>query len=294
MAGGGVGGVAPPMFPSRALERGVTRAARSELGATLLVAEQTESAPGLTELTDGAAEHALLLMLEGPDGAQGLAVASPDLVALVLALRMTGTAPATPPEARAPTRIDADMLGDWLDRLLSEFAAPLAGQPSARWSQGFHSGDRLSDPRLVRFSLPDQAYRAYDLRLELPACSGALTLRLVLPAEPAHPIAEDGGDAADKAGEHATHVLGATVAIDAVLTRLKVPLEAVADWQPGTLLPFAASAIDEVRLEMPGRVLVASGRLGQARGDRAVRLSGDATQDLQPLRVQGAGNEAAG
>lgn len=269
------------MFPSRALERAVVRAARAELGVTMLVAGLTESTPALTDLAEGLAEHTLVVLLEGPDGTQGMAALSPGLLAAVLGVLMTGQMPDPLPDPRAPTRIDADMMRGLVDRLLQEFAGLLAGQEDGAWAQGYRFGAQLPDGRFLKFSLPDVAYRGFDLQLEIGGGPG-LGLRLVVPAHvPGAQAAQERAKAGHSAGAR-RNLCSAPLTLEAVLARVQLPVAQVSGWKVGDMLPLSVSMIDAVQLEVPGGAVAATGRLGCSSGDRAVRIAQVAGAGMGP------------
>jgi len=270
-------GVRPAMFPSRALELALARAAQDELGLALSVGDLQEAAPQLEDLEAAAGDMALAALLDGPCGATGLAVLSAPVLAAVVAQRMTGRVPDTPRPPRPPTRVDAEIARDLIDRVLTAFGAALGPGGTAPWASGFRYRGYLSDARLVRFALPDTVYRGF--RAELALAGGAVegTVYLALPDAPA---AGDGtagraapGDfAPDWSAALSAQVLAAELGVEAVLTRLRLPLARVSALAPGDMLPLSGQAIGEVRLEGPGGALLATGRLGRSCGDRALRI----------------------
>jgi flagellar motor switch protein FliM len=75
------------------------------------------------------------------------------------------------------------------------------------------------------------------------------------------------------AEDMAEQVSNAQVRLDAVLTRLSLPLSRVVGLAVGDQLVLNAAALDKISLEgLDGRKM-AEGRLGQNRGLRAVRLT---------------------
>jgi len=75
-----------------------------------------------------------------------------------------------------------------------------------------------------------------------------------------------------------------------VLARVPMTLSQVTDLQPGQDIVLPGGALDAVMLQVGGQEVVATGRLGKARGDRAVRLQAAATPVAQP--IDGPGQDA--
>ena len=72
--------------------------------------------------------------------------------------------------------------------------------------------------------------------------------------------------------------------LQAVLHRLSIPLSAVMQLQAGDLMPLPMASVEKLRLEGSGGRRLVMGRLGQARGFRAVKLSlGDAADLAQSI-----------
>ncbi len=279
----------PAMFPSRALELAVASAAQDELGLLLTVTGVDEEIETPADITQTIGEHALVALLDGPGDATGLAELSASFLAAILAQRMTGRQPSTPSMPRPPTRIDAEMTRDLIDRMLAEFARCLGDTPAAGWAGGFSYRGYMPDARLLRFALPDIPLRRF--RMELDVAGGAVncTLRLWLPARPAVKSAA-GADASWQA-TLSENVLGADLSVDAILTRIRLPLTRIRGLRVDDLVPIPAAVLENVRLEGPGGKLVANGRLGRSRGNRAVKLANATGADGQAGRG-GAGTTA--
>lgn len=277
----------PPMFPARALALAVPRAAQEELGLAIGVRDLAESMPDLDAIEAAAGNHALLALLAGRGDATGLAVLSAELIGAVVAQRMTGRVPSTPAPGRPPTRIDAEMARDLIDRVLGEFEDPLVDRAETGWVPGYRFHSCVNDSRLLRFSLADMAYHGFQMDLDIADGTTGGTLFLALPAISAAKQV-DAVPLADEAWSNALrgNVMGVEMTIEAVLARLRLPLSKVAGMQAGDVLPLPRQALAEVRLEAAGRAMVASGRLGQCRGDRAVKIAGDAPTDPEPAAAQ--------
>lgn len=272
--------------PAQALGIALARAAQDLFSLPVTVLASAESDTTLAELPERLAERALLVLLAGPGEGLGLAALSPEVLATLIEIQTTHRIGSPLVAARRPTRTDAAMTTPFIDRVLEELDAGLACHPALPWAGGFRCGSFLGDPRLLGLLLEDTGYRMLTLTLgfgETAARTGAFFL--VVPAEgrgPAPRPMPDGeiGAGADKAaagGEWSRQleraVLDAEVRIEAVLERVSLPIADLVALTPGALLPLSAGAIRRVRIEGPGRRMVATGRLGQCEGHLAVRLS---------------------
>lgn len=255
------------MQPARALALALARGAQEEMALAVDVDDIMDAKQGLDAVMAAIGEHALMAVLDGPEGATGLAVLSAPFLGALVAQRMTGRLPRQGAVARPPTRIDADMVRDLIDRVLAAFAAQLEG---AAWARGFRYRGYLEDARLVRFSLLEGTHRILQADLSIGGEASAGAFVLALPDAPAQ--AEAGPDAPGWGAALRTQVLGSHVEVEAVMTRLHLPLSQIAELAVGDVLPLPGAAVAGITLEGVGHVQMAGGELGQSRGARAVRM----------------------
>ena len=254
----------PGAGSSEALARAVAAAARRVLAAEVSVDPPDCTGMELAALLESVPEHGLVLLLGGRDGGEGagLAVLEPALTEALVAQRITG-APAAAREPRAPTPVDAALTGDFVDMLLSGLAA-VPGLEAAAALAVTGQAERVPP---LRFSLPPGGWRVTGFAFTLAGTEhgGRLTLAL--------PEASGADDESRRAwaGRRDSAVRAAPIVLRAVLHRARLPLRDLERLESGDRLDLPAAALDAVRLEA-GRRAVFTGRLGQARGQRAVRL----------------------
>ncbi|MEX5726812.1 flagellar motor switch protein FliM [Rhodovulum iodosum] len=262
MAGGAgpvPGGDAPALAPA------LIRAAQDEFGLALRVtATETIDLP-IADLAEAIPCEGLILRLAGADGVTGAAAFDGALAAALLEQRLTGQLGATPPAPRRFTRTDAALLHDFAARALAALASP-ALAPAGR----------IEAARLVPLALTARCYRmdVFDLSLGGGAREGRF--RLALPLAEAAPAAARGTArpaAAAWAAALRASVGAAHAPCNAVMARESIPLGRLRALKPGDLLPLAADALNGVRLEGAGGAVLATGRLGQSQGHRAVRIA---------------------
>lgn len=286
----------------RALPLALARSAQDGIGLALAVARLEARRGGLGELLEAPPPGALLAIVEGPGESLGMVALAPAVLAAVIERQAIGRVTAALPPPRRPTRTDAAMTAPLIDRLLAEFALALGPSPDAAWAAGYRYASFLDDARPLGLLLEDVPYRLFfaevalgapaqkrgEVVIALPAVPRAATgpRRREAPApeekdapdEPAQPrdrTAEDAAAAAAAAWARALEsvVLGAPAVIDAVLDRVSLPIFAVLGLRPGAVLPLPAATIDRLVLEGPGGRRLGEGRLGQARGLRAIRVT---------------------
>lgn len=272
--------------PDRALRLALGRAAQAEMALALVVRHLREDAHSLAELLDQTEARMFLGVLEGRTEALGLMALSQEVLAAVIEHLTTGAIAAVAQAPRKPTRIDAAMVMPLIDRVLAEFEAACgAGATLPDWVRGYRYASFLDDARPLGLLLEDVRYRVFRAEVALGAGARIGTILLALPAEgPAlrgvgSPAAAAG--AAFSAGLRGA-VLDSPAALEAVLTRLRLPLHTVMGWAEGMLVPLPLARPGDMGLEAPRGRIVARVRLGQSAGARAVCL----------LRAEGAAGGA--
>jgi len=225
---------------------------------------------------------------------------SPPVLSAMIEMQTIGRVGSVAPPVRKPTRTDASMVADMIDRALQELEAGLESDPDLIWAGGFRYASFLDDPRPLGLLLEEEYYRVLqaELRLGNGARSGGVMLALPAegrgrPPKPA-PTATPAPVAAALFSKALTDQVMRTEAdLAAVLHRLTVPLSYVMALKEGDLVPLSTAALDRIVLEgLDGRPL-ATGRLGQNRGMRAVRLAPQAMAEEVPASGAGPALRAA-
>ena len=260
----------------------LARAARDQLKAPLDVTSLAQARVSLAEVLEVPPERALVAVLEGPGEGLGMLALSPEVFQAMVEVLTIGRVAPVASAARKPTRTDAAMLAPMIDAALIDLEAGLAEEADLTWAGGWRYASFLEDPRPLGLMLEDFAYRLVTVEVDLALGARQGRVVLALPAEGRGRKPRDKalGAASDTAAmerrfaeDMAEQVSHAQVRLDAVLTRLSVPLSRVASLAVGDQLVLSAAALDKISLEgLDGRKM-AEGRLGQNRGLRAVRLT---------------------
>jgi flagellar motor switch protein FliM len=266
------------------------RAARDGAGLHVGVATQRLARRSLAELLEMPPDRGMIALLDGPSGGLGLIVLSPELMSALVEMQTIGRLATQPPAVRRPTRTDAAMVSDVIDRALTELESVLADEADLEWAGGFRYASFLEDPRPLGLLLEDLPYRVLtsDLHLGDGGRTGQVLLAFPADGRGTSPAARPGGDepaasasATAFAGALAEAALAASCVLDARIGRLTLPLHAVMALETGQVLPLVNAALDQITLAgLDGRP-VATARLGQHRGLRALRLS-DAVGTVAP------------
>lgn len=278
------GGRSPTVATAGGAERAfrlcLARAARDSMGLALDVTRATQDRMGLAELMDLPPDRALMLILDQNSGdGLGLIVLSPAVLSGLVEMLTTGRVTTAPPPNRRPTRTDAAMLAAVIDAALTGLDASLADDADKVWAAGWRFASFVEDSRTLGLLLEDAPYQV--IRTEISLMEGAKSGPVIL-ALPDRALRVDSHTDAPPATDHsfaahlAAQVDTVTARLDAVVARVSMPLSRVSTLLPGEMLPLPLAGIDKVRLVgLDGR-LIGEGRLGQARGLRAIRLTTEA------------------
>lgn len=257
---------------------GLARAARDMLGLPVEFRRLQVHRLSLTEVLELPPDHALVAMLDGPQGALGALFLSPAVTSAVIEMQTLGRLTNQPGPARRPTRIDAAMVAGLIDRALTGLDEALVEELDRTWAAGFRYASFLDDPRPLHLMLEDEPYRVLvaDLAIgELGQRTGQAILALPAQGRGERPLArpEDGTqDLPQFTAALAGQVMQVECRLDAIIGRLTLPLAQIMALQPGQVLGLGSAALDAVTLEASDGRRMARARLGQNRGMRAVKL----------------------
>ncbi len=234
----------------------------------------------LAEIIDMAEPGMFLSLLEGQGERMGLLMACPSVLAGMVEAQATGRVSTTPPPMRKPTRTDAALLAPMIDAFLRLVEQRCAGLPEAVLVSDFVYGSFLEDPRPLGLMLEEGAYQVHHLRVALGFGARQGDWMLILPIADTsgrNPDTQPDADqeAKDWAARLEATVTASPVQIDAVLCRVQISLTEALRLRPGDMLRLPEAALESLSVETIGHAALGIGRLGQARGQRAVRLTAE-------------------
>lgn len=279
---------------ARAWRVALARAARDCIGLDLDITVLRDDRRSLAELLDLVPDRALLAVLEGPGRCLGLVALSPEVLASVIERQTIGTVTAAAPAARRPTRTDAALSVRLLDTALGTLETLLETAPDLTWMAGFRYASFLDDARPLGLLLDDVPWRVLSCDTDIAGGRRQGRVLLALPAEGRGPKPALAPRNPDKTADPdwtaalSGAVMGAELAFDAVIARLRLPLAQAKALEPGMLLPLPDARIDRVHLLGAAGDAAAIGKLGQTRGMRAIRLRLDGAGAARPDPVAAA------
>lgn len=262
------------MSPAKALRRALSRTADSHWGLALVTQAVTVEMHDQDGVIDGLGSKDLLVLLDGPDGALGLAAIDREVMTGLVEVQTILQVTQMPVDVdRLLTPTDAAMMAPLLDGALELLAMNLDHHPMHPQLEGYKFGAMVEDARAVGLLLDASSYRCFraDVDLALGRRKGALTL--MLPEREIRKTAEldENGQAAK--GAHEDQMSRVPARLDTVLARVNMPLSQANALKVGDLLMLGTDAKDGVEVLAGGTQIVAKGGLGQMNGMRAVRLT---------------------
>lgn len=272
------------------------RAANQAAGLTLTPAEVTAGSCSLAEVTEHIPDQSLITIVEADNDRLGVVAVSSELMGALIEMQVFGRLGKMPRERRKPTRVDAAIASHFINLLLAALggeAVLIAGEEAL---VGFRYASHLDDPRPIALMLEDRAFRKLKISLRVgdeadPSASIFLAVPSVsdshsmpgLPSPPGHegdPDQPGEGPGTPMTGRRRTLAAAmrhAPISLTAILCRRRISLAELRNLQPDSILAIPHHALNEVRLETANRHLLALGRLGEAEGFHAIRLTGRPT-----------------
>lgn len=273
-----------PLTTTGALGNALRRAGQDVAAIPIAAQSVVEDKAVLDEVLDDLPQQALICLVEGPNSAFGMIILDRLLMAgLVEALTIGKVSQGAAPD-RAPSRTDAAICADFVDRALECFEVEVsqAGLDIAPRVTGFRYAMPFMDPLVIPLTLENVIYRTFRAELDLAggAKQGALTL--ILPYEPPAKSKRDAGN--DATGRTIADVaMTCQAELRAVLHQVQLPVTDVAKMEVGMVIPVPLHAVGQVDLLDPEGGVVTTCRLGQIRGQRALRIGSATPMDIGPV-----------
>lgn len=256
----------------RALRLGLARAARDVFGMPLSVIGATQTRAAQEALPAHLSDERLLILLDGPDRAIGVASLDRACLAALIQQQTMGMVTGTEPVERPYTGTDASLAAPLIDAVLERAANLSDSIADKQCLTGFRFGARADSVRALMLAVEAERFRIFDLTVEFDGGPGQGALCLVLP-EPVKGAQEDAGAIAGRGVRMGRAVGNARADLTVVIGRLQVSLSELTQMRLDDVLPLQEPLIDRADLVGINGQKIATARLGQAGGLRAVRLN---------------------
>ena len=257
-----------PRSVLRALRLAFARAAgdRLQLPMVVIGARQSHRTPDM--LANQVGEDWLLLQFVTGDGASAAICMDLGAVSAIVQVQTIGGVMAEEPAPRAFTHTDGAMVAPLIEDAMAR-AVDLVEAPADQSSlSGFEFSARLADLRTLSLAMVEDAYRVFDLTVELGGGPRQGQISVFLPDR----SAEDADEVAQKGTgpnlEQASGVLRAE--LNTVICRMSLPLASLSQLKVGDVLPLMGARLERAEVLTIDRSRAAIGRLGQCGGMRAV------------------------
>ena len=273
------GEVAAPATPMRQMRRALGRAADKAVGlsaSVLGIAQEDLEAEALIET--GPEGWIVLGLRDGSSaGLTGLFLLDPPLRSALIEMQTTGNLLPPASEQRPVTRTDAVMSVLFASSLLSELAE--AGFGAAEFDAASYDIGPIEDLRTAGLVMMQGSYRCWRITIQMGG--GEAQGEMMIAIRPkttasATPVKDSSG----WASALRSAVQEAQAELDAVLTRMKLPINQIEAFEVGQVITLAGTTVGSVTLTGPDGEDVVNARLGQVAGKRAVRVE-HAKLDLQ-------------
>lgn len=273
--------LAPPEVQgaAKAWKLALARAARDTIGLELALVDLRQTRSSLGELLELPPERALITILEGPKDGLGLLVISPEILAGIVEMQMVGRVTTSAPIVRRPTRTDAAMVSGLIEKALRGLEDELEQSCDKIWASEFRYASFLEDARPLALLLEDVTFQILSADVSIADGAKSGQVLLALPADGRGTPPKSAEQAPSRAAELVfgaalgEQVMGANAEMVAVLARMHLPLDSLLNLKAGESLALGNAALDQIDLEGLDGKRLASGKLGQNRGLRAIRIS---------------------
>lgn len=262
-----------PLSSVRAVRQAVTRAADTALGMQITVDDVVLSSVEVDRVTGSVTDADCCIRLERAGRLVGLIGIDPQLRAAAIEIQTMGAVAKNHAPERPHTGTDVMMLQPLITALLAQLVAMPPTDDLQGWADDVQHGVAFDSLRAAELALGDGGYRLMKIEVGLVADKRTGSIVIALPLQDEVAIASV--DVTPVAGwdiKMQAAVAQAPATLQAVLTKLSLPLGAVNDMQVGQIIPVFGATVGSVRLFAPGNKLVATARLGQSSGMRAVRI----------------------
>lgn len=255
----------------RALRLGLARGASEIMNLPISVIGARHSCRELDELPQVLPGGQLYLILSSPEGQRAAACIDPECVGAIIQQQTTGQVTSGETAGRRYTGTDAAMVAPLLEGALSRALDLVEAAEDRFCLSGFEYVARVEDPGGVTLALEQERYRVCELTVDLAGGQRQGCITLVLPerAAPKDPV-KNPASSPSRRLDQAAAVIRADLM--AVIDRMQFPLSSLAELRVGDTLPLAGNRLSRIHLLTIERHAIATGRLGQCDGMRAVRL----------------------
>lgn len=277
----------------RALRLALARTAVEGFRLAISVIGAKQAGRKAENLTEGLDESWLFLLVAAGEERLAAVALDPGLVSAVIQQQTIGEVLPAPPEPRPFTDTDAAIVAPLIDGMFARATELLEDPQDVALLSGYEYVSRAADLRAVSLALVQEAYGRYELTVELGRGARQGMAVMLLPDPSDGPGPDDSrSNPAKKLLAEAAGIMRAE--LNAVITRLQLPLAELSGLSAGDVLPLTGAGLGQIDVLSIDRARVGTGRLGQCGGMRALRLTGKTVSPSGSAKDAGAFVEHAG
>lgn len=262
---------AAAVSPERQVRRALGRAADQSLGLSATLEQVTQEELEAEDLIETGPEGWIVLGLRDGTtaGLSGLFLIDPPMRSALVEMQTMGSLLAPTDEQRRVTRVDAVMAVPFASLFLTELAT--VGFGGADVDPAAYDMGPIDDLRTAGLVMMQGRYRRWKIKIKMGA--GDVVGEMMIAMRPP-PVQVDvpSNTALNWSSALRSALNEAPADLDAVLTRFSHPINEVEAFEVGQVIKLAGVTVGSVTLNGPRGEVVASARLGQVAGKRAVRI----------------------
>lgn len=260
-----------PATPMRQMRRALSIAADKAVGLSagvLGIAEEDMDSETLIET--GPEGWVVIGLRDGNSpGLTGLFLMDPALRSALVEMQTMGNLLPKSSDERKVTRTDAILSMPFARQLLTELSE--VGFGAGSLNPAAYDAGPIDDLRTAGLVMTAGSYRSWRITIQLGGEDRQGEILIAMSPKERAPVVTK-KVSPDWAATLHDAVVEAPAELDAVLTRMTLPLQKIEDFEVGQLINLAGTTVGSVTLVGPGGEKVAMARLGQVAGKRAVRV----------------------
>jgi len=260
-----------PASPMRQMRRALSRAADKAVNLSASVLGISQDDLEAEAMIEGGPDGWVVLGLRGANtaGLTGLFLLDPAFRSALVEMQTMGNLLGAPDHERAVTGTDGVMCVPFADQLMKQLAE--AGFGADEFEPASYDMGPIADLRSAGLVMTQGLYRCWRITVQLGG--GDRQGELMIAMRPNVAAQENNDQPAQEWSDKLRRVVGdAPAEMAAVLTKMTLPISKIEDFEVGQVLELAGTTVGSVTLVGPDGKAVATARLGQIAGKRAVRV----------------------
>jgi flagellar motor switch protein FliM len=252
------------------LQLGLARAAEDLWGLDVTCSDITQDVVDQQSAISQLKDDSLLLVLASAENTHALATIDRSILAALIEIQTLGRVHETPLDNRPYTSTDAAMAWLYLDYVIKLFASSVEDREIGQQITGYFLEEKAEDLRAAGLCLSRGDYLIFSAKVYVARGKRTGTIQIVIPHRKV-PLPEVERKPAESHNVDNGFAL-LPVSLDTVFTNIKMPLSIACNLTPGDFIPMPPDVLNHAELHAASGFVVASGKLGQMNGLRALRL----------------------